>query len=113
MAIELTRLSMILLCGVLRLDAAFAFYLRRMKKAASSRRTPKLFLPHRQHNPRRILSRVIDALSRLLKIIVDAQLVIRHELLWAARDQREPGALNLDHDAVALLERVHDARHHI
>ena len=56
---------------------------------------------------------MIDALDGFLKISVRAQLVIRHELLRIARDQREPGALNLHHDAVAFAERVHNAGHHV
>ena len=43
-------------------------------------------LQYRQHNPRRILRRVINALSRFLKICVAALLVIQHELLRVARD---------------------------
>jgi len=31
---------------------------------------------------------------------------IRHELLWIAIVKREPGALHLDHDAMARLEDV-------
>src|ERR1700687_4556639 len=69
-------------------------------------------LPYRQHNPRRIRTRVIDALGGFTKISIAAQLVIRHELLRVARHQREPGALDLHHDAMASLERVHDAGHH-
>jgi len=41
------------------------------------------------------------------------QLIVRHELLRVARDQRKPGALDLHHDAVALLERVYDTGHHV
>ena len=73
----------------------------------------QLSFPHRQHNSRRILRRVIDTFSRFLKICIRTQLVIRHELLRVARDQREPGALHLYNDAVAFLEGVHNAGHHI
>src|SRR6266704_3790440 len=72
-----------------------------------------LSLPHRQNNARRIRCRVIDALGCFLKVSISAQLVVGQILLRVACDQREPGALDLHHDAMALLESVHDARHHV
>ena len=49
---------------------------------------------------------MIDALCCFLKIGINAKFVIRYELLLVARDQWEPGALDLHHNAVALKESV-------
>src|SRR5258706_1900714 len=70
-------------------------------------------LPLRQYNPRRIRCRVIHTLRRFLKVVGIAPLIVRHKLLRVARDQRKPCALNLHHDAVALLERVDNTGHHV
>lgn len=70
-----------------------------------------LSLLNRQDHGRRIPSARVYTLGRLLKISGRTQLVVRHELLRISGHKREPGALDLDHDAVALLERVRNPRH--
>ncbi len=55
---------------------------------------------------------MVNTLSGLLKVRVASKFVVADKPLRAARDQRKPCALNLDHDAMTLLERMHDARHH-
>ena len=56
---------------------------------------------------------MIDALGSFLKIGVGAELIIRQKLLRVPRDQGEPGALDLHHDTMVFLERVHDPGHDV
>src|SRR5262249_11039281 len=56
------------------------------------------------------LRRMIDALRGLLKILL-VRLVDVAEGLRVAIDQREPRALNLDHDAMPASEGVEDVWH--
>src|SRR6187402_185938 len=55
---------------------------------------------------RRLLARSKYPLRGLLKIGILCEEDIRHELLRIAVDEREPGALHLDHDPVSFLEHV-------
>jgi hypothetical protein len=49
--------------------------------------------------------RAVDTLSRFLKISLASPVDV-NELLRIAIDEREPRTLDLDHDAVALFERM-------
>ena len=51
---------------------------------------------------------MIHPLGSLLKIRVRPLFIVRHKLLWIARDEREPGALNLHHDPVAAAKGMID-----
>lgn len=56
---------------------------------------------------------MVDALGRFLKVQVIAEFVVGNESLWVARNEWKPGTLNLDHDAVAFFECMHNAGHRV
>src|SRR6266567_1560988 len=60
----------------------------------------------RKSDVRGIAARAKDSLGGRLKIRFLYQENVRDKLLRIPVVQREPGALNLDHDAMALKERV-------
>src|SRR6202041_3612893 len=59
---------------------------------------------HRQAHVRRIRWGSIDALSRCVEIALHGLVNIWHEGLRVAVDQREPRALDLNHDSVSRFE---------
>src|SRR5262245_13978731 len=61
---------------------------------------------HTKSNVRRMLGGAKHSMCRLLKILRPGIIDVRHKFLWIAIDEREPGALDLDHEPVSLLEPV-------
>src|SRR6185437_2609391 len=61
---------------------------------------------NREHDARRKLLRTVDALSGLLKVGLLRFKNIGDKFLRIAVNDGEPGALHLNHEAMALLENV-------
>src|SRR5256714_1910949 len=78
------------------------------KRRGGARRTADAIASgyHGQHQVRRKRRRAIDALGRLDEIRRRRLIDAGHEFLWIAIDQREPGRLHLDHQAVPLEDHV-------
>src|SRR5580704_6119686 len=60
----------------------------------------------RKHDSRRIFLGAVDSLSRLLIVRFLRFEDVGYKFLRIAVDDREPGALDLHHDAMALFENV-------
>ena len=72
-----------------------------------------VLLQNWQKNRRRIFAVKRYPLRSFLKLRGGCHLIILDKRLRVSRDQREPGALDLNHDPVSLFERVGKAGHRV